>query len=945
MGTPNPFDLLEDLASSLVMADVDDKPALAQLMMGFEQFVDALPAEVAQSLGEPAREATKLLQNIVMDDTKDPSADFERVSSLLSQIQHAQREPASEDEEEADIPDAEGENAEMAAAAAAEGAFILPDWVDQATFNDFLSNQKAVLEDLESDILDLEKGDTEKAGAIRRVIHTMKGEAGVLGLEDMENLCHAIEDFMDLDLPPSQTADRLLQMTDWVGQAVLAYVDGLQPAQSAADFMAQLKQDAADSQDTKKSKPKKKAKKAASAKTKKAQTKKNAPAEEKPVEKPEPKPARFIEVGGDDDEPDPDADYVLPRPGPESFDDETIAMAGEFLQESEEGLSNADQVLMEIENSGPDDEKINNLFRVFHTIKGVAGFLELKQIESLAHTTETMMNLVRQGNLPLAGAVLDLVFDATEMMRNMLGAVKTAVESGQPIASMDNLPYLIRRLQAAIKGEALPEETLPDSQRTKKLGEILVDEGDLDEQKLAEALESQRQSGRRLGEELVAEKAVSAKKVAQALRSQTQGTKIRETVKVDLERVDSLVEMIGELSIVESMVVNTPEIVSLTSPHVRNSLGQLTKITRDLQSVAMRMRMVPVHGLFQKMARMVRDLSRKNHKNISLVQNGEWTEMDRSMAEQIGDPLVHMIRNAVDHGIEDADERQATGKPKNGTVSLSAYHEGGSIVIEISDDGRGLSRDRILAKALKQGLMKEGEKLKDSEIYNMIFHPGFSTAEKVTEISGRGVGMDVVRRNIEAMRGRVSIDSTPGHGTVFKMVLPLTLAIIDGMLVKCGTETYILPTLSIVESLKPEPSMLYSFTGKGELVNVRGDNYPLLRLNRLFNVSDAKSDASDALVVLVESVGRTIGILVDDVVTQQQVVIKSLGSGMESMKYASGAAILSDGRVGLILNVEEISSLIDDKTFLAETAAASTLPQTPPPSKKENSPDEPINEA
>jgi len=367
--------------------------------------------------------------------------------------------------------------------------------------------------------------------------------------------------------------------------------------------------------------------------------------------------------------------------------------------------------------------------------------------------------------------------------------------------------------------------------------------------------------------------------------------------------------MIGELVVVEAMVVNAPEIAGASSVRVRNCLAQLAKVTRDLQDVGMHMRMLPVAGVFQKMARLVRDLSRKSNKQVRLVTSGEATEMDRSVVEHIADPLVHMIRNAVDHGLEPRDERVARGKPEVGQLRLSAFHEGGSVVIEIADDGRGLDRARIVAKAVEKGLIPSGDGLTDAEVHALIFAPGFSTAAQVTEISGRGVGMDVVKRNIEALRGRVAISSTPGAGTKFRVVLPLTLAIIDGMLVACGDERYILPTLSIVESVQPGPGTLVTLAGVHEMINLRGELLPLVRMDRLFDVAGAERDPIRALVVVVEGMGRRVGLLVDEVVTQQQVVIKSLGRGIGATRFVSGAAILSDGRVGLILNVEEIAGL------------------------------------
>ncbi|MFT3915782.1 MAG: chemotaxis protein CheA [Anaeromyxobacteraceae bacterium] len=370
-----------------------------------------------------------------------------------------------------------------------------------------------------------------------------------------------------------------------------------------------------------------------------------------------------------------------------------------------------------------------------------------------------------------------------------------------------------------------------------------------------------------------------------------------------------MVEMIGELIIVESMVIHAPEIGKIGSLKLRNYLNQLSKISRDLQNVAMRMRMVPVRGAFQKMARLVRDLSRKTGKDVVLEQSGEDTEMDRSMVERIEDPLVHLVRNSMDHGIESAADRVAAGKPARATVRLSAYHEGGSIVVELTDDGRGLNREKILKKAVEKGLVESGKDLTDAEVHALIFLPGFSTAAQVTEISGRGVGMDVVKRNIEGMRGRVTVTSRPGQGTTFRMVLPLTLAIIDGMLVACGTEKYIVPSLSIVESLRPTEDMISRAAGRGEIINVRGEILPLLRLHQLLQMTGEERAVTDSHVVVVEGLGKKVGLVVDDVLTQQQVVIKPLGSGMGDTDFLSGAAILSDGRVGLILNVDRLAIL------------------------------------
>ncbi len=322
----------------------------------------------------------------------------------------------------------------------------------------------------------------------------------------------------------------------------------------------------------------------------------------------------------------------------------------------------------------------------------------------------------------------------------------------------------------------------------------------------------------------------------------------------------------------------------------------------------MRMRMIPVRGVFQKMTRLARDLSRKTGKEVQVVQSGEATEMDRSMVERIEEPLVHMIRNAMDHAIEPPAERATAGKPPQGTIRLSAHHEGGSIAIQVADDGRGLRREKILAKARERGLIADGaEHLSDDEVFALIFLPGFSTAPTLSEISGRGVGMDVVKRSIEAMRGRVVVSSTPCIGTTFKLVLPLTLAIIDGLLVSCGAETYVVPSLSIVESLQVTPGMVRTLAHRGELLDVRGEILPLQRLRRICRVPGPEPAPEDCRVVVVESAGKKTALLVDEVVTEQQIVVKPIAPGLGDAELLAGAAILSDGRVGLILNVDRLN--------------------------------------
>lgn len=562
-------------------------------------------------------------------------------------------------------------------------------------------------------------------------------------------------------------------------------------------------------------------------------------------------------------------------------DPDTIALIGEFLSESEDALSRADQTLIIVEQGVATPDHINSLFRVFHTIKGVAGFLELQDIQSLAHKTESLLNGCRENVFPLGGRRLDLVFDATSMMRKILNELRTAVEASAEFITTQDIPTLVSFLDQALQ----PDFQATDAPSAPSTPPQMV-------LPLETSLQASDGNGQPKG----------------PVADQRTETKLRQTIKVDLERVDRLVEMIGELVVVEAMVVGAPEITHSASSRVRNCLSQLAKVTRDLQDVGMHMRMLPVSGVFQKMARMARDLARKSGKQVQVLLAGEQTEMDRSMVEQISDPLVHMIRNSMDHGIESPEIRRSLGKPEQGTLRLEARHEGGSVVVELSDDGRGLRRDAILAKAVSQGLVDPARVYSDDEVFSLIFRPGFSTAEKVTDISGRGVGMDVVRRNIDAMRGRLTVRSVQNQGTSIKILLPLTLAIIDGMMVACGKERYIIPTLSIIESMKPEASMVLTQGGSKEMLNMRGRIMPLLRADRLLNTKGAIQDPTQGLVVILEGVGQKVGLLVDEVIAQQQVVIKNMSEGLGETQFISGAAILSDGHVGLILNVEEITS-------------------------------------
>ncbi len=439
------------------------------------------------------------------------------------------------------------------------------------------------------------------------------------------------------------------------------------------------------------------------------------------------------------------------------------------------------------------------------------------------------------------------------------------------------------------------EEALKE-QKKQLLGEILIEKGEITGSELEDALTEQK---RKMGEVLVRDGATSPDRIDNAL--QQQASLRSSTVKVDTNKLDNLFDMVGELVIANSLI--SGEMKSLSNNGSSKNLSQLNKVTKDIQDQVMSMRMVSLKQTFQKMSRLARDVSLRAGKKVKLQISGEETELDKNVIEEIADPLVHILRNSVDHGIEPENERVAKGKPGEGIVRLSAFHRGGNIVIEIEDDGRGLQKDKILKKAIEKGLINDQSGLSDNQIYHLIFTPGFSTAENITNISGRGVGMDVVKRNIEKLRGKVEVTSHEGKGTLFTIKLPLTLAIIDGIVVKVGNAKYIIPTISIEESIRPKREEINTIKNKGEVINMRGNLFPLVRLHKLYNINTTKTNPWDAIVVIVESEEGRFSIMVDELLGQQQVVIKSLGERFKNVKGISGGAILGDGKVGLILDV------------------------------------------
>lgn len=456
---------------------------------------------------------------------------------------------------------------------------------------------------------------------------------------------------------------------------------------------------------------------------------------------------------------------------------------------------------------------------------------------------------------------------------------------------------------------ALYKEGIDLTLAEKPIGEILVEKGIVKEADVQEVLKEHKSTGQAL-----VEKGVVAKDIVEKMAlAQSQSRKIAKssTIRVDTDKLDKLVNLVGEMVISVARMSQCASEVNNegVTRSLQGAIASMERISRDLQEQVMRVRMVPVEGTFNRFRRVVRDLSYEVGKKIEIRMEGTETELDKNVIEQISDPLKHMIRNSIDHGIETPDERRNLGKPEVGTIWLKAFQREGNIFIEISDDGKGIDKKKVLQKAIDKGLAEAGRTYSDKEIFEMLFAPGLSTAEKVSELSGRGVGMDVVKRNIEDLRGSVEIQSEMGRGSTFRVKLPLTLAIIDGMMVKVGSEVLTIPLSVIDKSVRPSRTEIKTVEGRGELVDIRGDYLPLVRLYQLFSLPSQKIDPTEALVVVLHGSRNRFGILVDDVLGQTQAVIKSIDKNFKKIEGTSGATILGNGRVSLILDVHSIERM------------------------------------
>jgi two-component system chemotaxis sensor kinase CheA len=546
-----------------------------------------------------------------------------------------------------------------------------------------------------------------------------------------------------------------------------------------------------------------------------------------------------------------------------------------FFEEAAERLADAEDALLQLEKNPEDNQLLNRIFRCAHTLKSNSALLDFQEIAQFTHTLEDLLDQLRNRRRPVTPEVIDTLLAAQDIVRLLLAHARgsTQLSAGENEVRQ----RVLGSIQALSKPEAVESaKQIPRSESKADIS-LPVKAGDSDPGITLRRASDQEESL---------------------------------TIRVPIERVDRLVNLVGELVISQSIVLETVNSFTMDKlPLLKDAVSQLDRHARELHERLMAVRMVPMKQLFGRFPRLIRDLSAATGKPVTLRMSGEDTELDKTVIEKVTDPLTHLVRNAVDHGLELPEERAAAGKSPEGVVEVKAYQQGGNIYVEVVDDGRGIDLERVRESAASMGLIRPDETLSEEAALELLFQPGISTATRVSEISGRGVGMDVVRRNLEALGGSIAIQSTAGAGTRFRIRLPLTVAIMDGQTVRVGDHVFLLPLTAIVESIRPEAGSVHSVTNAGEVVMVRGQALPLLRLHRYFNIDTPVQDPVEGLVVLVEHEGKSFALLVDEVMGQQQVVIKSLETNYRKVDGVAGATILGDGRVALILDVPGIIQL------------------------------------
>lgn len=879
---------LDGMALKIVLIEPGDLSEVGEILGFLERLQREKSLASYGGLAFMTDSVKQVFEKIIMNDLPDSAQNYELLGECVSLMQEVVRGKGQADERQMaqfrstiektgfvlkgmpEIKNGAGDQEDL--------AFLH----DEEMLRSFLEESGEHFEVIECGMMDLEKNpdDPEVINAIFRSFHTLKGIANCLHLDSFGELAHRTETLLDevrggTRPMSSEIAEVILVVGDRLRDIVQTVRESHEEGPAAyrqidtLDLVMRLDQV-----------------KGGEGKEESVPASAPVAVDVSAAKEAEPAPGQAAVV-----EPHYDEPMIVQNPAEFMQDRELL---GGFIEESSEHLETIEVNVLELEQNPDDPEIINNIFRPFHTIKGVSGFLNLKAINKLAHSTENLLDDVRNGVLPMDSRVIDVVLTVGDFLKAMIQNIRDVLEGGEDKYKVFDIRPFVARVKAIQAGTDEPPVSAvaaPSATKTASAAAAVSPSP----QAVVATQGSVSEGVQPPNAALTPRQAASGPAKG--------GGNFDASIKVNVDKLDALVNAVGELVIMQSLVQENSHIRSIVDPKLLRDFSQLGRITSELQKTAMSMRMVPIRQTFQKMIRLVRDLSKKSGKLVDLVMEGEETEIDRNMVDSIYDPLVHMIRNSVDHGVQTPDEREKLGKNTAGTVSLRAYQRGGNMVIEIEDDGNGLNTPKIRKKAIERGLIQDDDPLSDHDLNNLIFLPGFSTADKITEVSGRGVGMDVVKKTVEKLRGKVEVFSQPGKGSQFIIKLPLTLAIIDGIIVRVGTERYIIPTIAIRESLKPTRESYKTVYNRGEAILLRKNLVPIIRLYQTFSVATTVTDPCEAILVVVEYEGKQRAVMVDELLGKQEVVIKSLGGLMTDIRGVAGGTILGDGRVGLILDL------------------------------------------
>ncbi len=722
--------------------------------------------------------------------------------------------------------------------------------------HEFVVDSKEMLEDTEPLLVELEESyHDEKINNIFRCFHSIKGGAGFLNLNNIQKLTHSAETLLDLFRKgkldfASEHLDVMVDVCDQISTILNKVDEDL----TDAGFESQIDTICSEIDDI--------------ISGKKVLTKPPIKASAPPAE-----------IVGQKETPVVEDEFEIPI---------TEEMITQFIQEAESGFEKIEEILLILEKFGFEQKLLDDAYRLIHSFKGNCGFMNFKDLEKISHKVETVFDGMKNKEIPTTEDIVTVLFNVLDIIRSTVQQItdsgSSSVQSCAAVLELMDNVIPMGAFEEKQKAEIVQETISMEEPVTPLKQEIPVPERELPKE----------------GEPVKPPKTGEEKAVSKTLQTD---------IRVNLQKVDTVINLVGELMIVSQMITSNLE---GDSEKTNRSSHQLNSLITELQDVAMSIRMIPLAGTFRKMVRLVRDLSKKSGKRVQFETKGEDTELDKTVVEQISDPLVHLVRNSIDHGIETPQERAALGKPATGKLIIEAKYEGNEVWINIIDDGRGLNRDKILAKAKERNLVSdEADEWPDSKIYKLIFEPGFSTADKVTSVSGRGVGMDVVKRNIEKVKGHVDIKCIPGQGSTLGLRIPLTLAIIDGMLLRVGKAIYTAPLLAIRESVQITPSQVTIVDAK-EVVMVREQLIPVFRLHKLHNITPQYDKLEDGILIILEYQDEVFGLFVDELLGQYQTVIKGLSEYFGKVTGISGCSILSNGDVSLILDVADLRNEIDN---------------------------------